>query len=224
MEFLRLNIIDGYNMDMGHVDISDQLRGSYCFDHWLRNFKWWHALFWWGFQTMMTNSYIVYKSVMIEAGRSYLTHYDYQNSIGLAWLDAKKFSKSTNTRNDEDSSFSTLSKSSRGTTISSSEGKKGKYLTNHSLHPTSGALCDRLVKMLVTGHCRSQKRKNGGKAPCQLCRWAGGRNVRSTTDVAICEFCGVCLCLDGCYKTFHKVWNICAERESLCCKIKEQKA
>ena len=85
MEFLRLNIIDDYNMGMGHVDISDQLRGSYRFDHWLQNFKWWHALFWWGFQTMMINSYIVYKNVMIEAGRSSLTHYDYQKSIGLAW-------------------------------------------------------------------------------------------------------------------------------------------
>ena len=36
MKFLRLNINNGYNHGMGHVDISDQLRGSYRFDHWMR--------------------------------------------------------------------------------------------------------------------------------------------------------------------------------------------
>ena len=40
MEFLQLNIIDDYTMGIGHVDISDQLQGSYWFDHWLQHFKW----------------------------------------------------------------------------------------------------------------------------------------------------------------------------------------
>ena len=71
----------------------------------------------------------------------------------------QKNGKSTNTCNNEDSNVSTLSKLSRGTTIFFSEGKKGKYLTNHSLHPTRGDLCELLVKMLVTGHCWSQKGK-----------------------------------------------------------------
>ena len=41
IEFLRLNINDDYNEDMGHVDISDQLRNYYRFDHWMRKTKWW---------------------------------------------------------------------------------------------------------------------------------------------------------------------------------------
>ena len=45
IDFLSLNITDDYNYGMGQVDISDQLRGVYRMDHWLRNFKWWHALF-----------------------------------------------------------------------------------------------------------------------------------------------------------------------------------
>ena len=57
MKFLRLNVNDEYNYGMGGVDIADQIRGSYRFDHWLRNYKWWHAIFWWGFQVLMVNAY-----------------------------------------------------------------------------------------------------------------------------------------------------------------------
>ena len=35
------DINDDYNMRMGHVDISDQLRNYYHFDHWMRKTKWW---------------------------------------------------------------------------------------------------------------------------------------------------------------------------------------
>jgi hypothetical protein len=41
LEFLRLNINDDYNGDMGHVDISDQWQNYYRFDHWMRKTKWW---------------------------------------------------------------------------------------------------------------------------------------------------------------------------------------
>ena len=42
MEFLLLNVNDDYNFGMGGADTADQIHGSYCFDHWLRNFKWRH--------------------------------------------------------------------------------------------------------------------------------------------------------------------------------------
>ena len=64
IEFLQLNVNNDYNNGMGDVDISDQLQNSYRIDTWLRNYKWWHSLFWWGVQILLTNSYIVYKSCL----------------------------------------------------------------------------------------------------------------------------------------------------------------
>jgi Transposase IS4 len=39
LKFLRLNINNDYNLDMGHVDLADQLRGNYRMDHWQRQFN-----------------------------------------------------------------------------------------------------------------------------------------------------------------------------------------
>ena len=56
MKFLRLNVNDYYNYGMGGADIADQICGSYLFDHWLQNYKWWHEIFWWGFQLLVVNA------------------------------------------------------------------------------------------------------------------------------------------------------------------------
>ena len=45
INFLRLNVNDEYNYGMGHVDVADQLRLTYKVNVWLRNYKWWHAIF-----------------------------------------------------------------------------------------------------------------------------------------------------------------------------------
>ena len=45
LKFLRLNQIDTYNNTMGDVDLADQLRGLYRPDVWVRNRKWWWAIF-----------------------------------------------------------------------------------------------------------------------------------------------------------------------------------
>ena len=58
--FYRVNAIDDYNQFMGNLDISDQLRGSYRFDHWMQKRKWWWSTFFWEFQVLLTNSYILY--------------------------------------------------------------------------------------------------------------------------------------------------------------------
>jgi hypothetical protein len=59
MRFLRLNHINDYNYGMGHVDLSDQLRDHYRMDHWLRNTKWWWAIFFWALGVIITNAYVV---------------------------------------------------------------------------------------------------------------------------------------------------------------------
>jgi hypothetical protein len=39
LNYLRLNMVDEYNMDMGHVDLADQLRGNYQMDRWQRQYN-----------------------------------------------------------------------------------------------------------------------------------------------------------------------------------------
>ena len=53
--FYRVNVIDDYNQFMGNVDIADQLRGSYRFDHWMLKRKWWWSMLFWAFQVLLTN-------------------------------------------------------------------------------------------------------------------------------------------------------------------------
>ena len=43
--FHRVNVIDMYYYKMNHVDVEDQLRGSYRFDHWMRKSKWRWSMF-----------------------------------------------------------------------------------------------------------------------------------------------------------------------------------
>ena len=47
---------------MNNVDIADQLRGFYRIDKWMRKRKWWWSMFFWCFQILLTNSYIVHKN------------------------------------------------------------------------------------------------------------------------------------------------------------------
>lgn len=42
--FHRLNLIDQYNYTMNNIDIADQLRGTYQFDHWMCKRKWWWSI------------------------------------------------------------------------------------------------------------------------------------------------------------------------------------
>jgi hypothetical protein len=39
---------------MGHVDVADQLRGSYQIDIYVRNRKCWWAIMFWAFGTLLT--------------------------------------------------------------------------------------------------------------------------------------------------------------------------
>ena len=77
MKFLRLNVNDEYNFGMGGADVADQLRGSYRFDHWLRNYKWWHSILWWGVQVLLVNSYKCYCEYMKGIGENPMRYYEY---------------------------------------------------------------------------------------------------------------------------------------------------
>jgi hypothetical protein len=93
VEFLRLNINNDYNREMNDVDISDHLRTIYEFDHWLRNKKWWWAIFLYAMGVLLTNAYLVYCSVLEEAGverRLRKTHYQFLLDVATSWIDLKE--------------------------------------------------------------------------------------------------------------------------------------
>ena len=46
---------------MGSVDLADQKRNCYRFNHWLRNRKWWWSIFLWAIGVASTNGHIVYE-------------------------------------------------------------------------------------------------------------------------------------------------------------------
>ena len=55
---------------MGDVDVADQLRNNYWFDHWLRKRKWWWYIMFWAIGVILINTYIVYRIVNLEYGVS----------------------------------------------------------------------------------------------------------------------------------------------------------
>ena len=66
LKFLRPQVTDEYNCGMNNVDQADQLRGSYRFDHWMRKHRWWWSIWMWGFQVLLTNAYVIYKTANIH--------------------------------------------------------------------------------------------------------------------------------------------------------------
>ena len=85
--FHRLNVIEYYNHNMGNVDLADQLRGVYRFDHWMRKRKWWWSIFFWSYQVLLTNAYVLYCKYHSLHKSSPMTHYEFQKQVAIAWLD-----------------------------------------------------------------------------------------------------------------------------------------
>ena len=89
LTFLRLNQIDDYNNTIGGVDIADQLRGTYRPDHWLRNRKWWWAIWNWSLGLQLVNAYKIYVNLNLDAGKKMkdlVSHHDFRKSIALTWI------------------------------------------------------------------------------------------------------------------------------------------
>ena len=61
--FLRLDVNDSYNYKMNLVGFSDQLRNVRRVDRWIRKYKWWWYLFFWGHGLVLVNDYIIYKTL-----------------------------------------------------------------------------------------------------------------------------------------------------------------
>jgi hypothetical protein len=74
IRFLRLNVIHKYNHAMGHVDVADQLRGSYRIDIYVRNQTGWWAIMFWAFGTLFNQCICcIYQSEYCRRCRSKAT-------------------------------------------------------------------------------------------------------------------------------------------------------
>ncbi len=90
IKFLRLNINDDYNNYMGSVNLADQLRNTYCMDHWMQQRKWWRSAFLWGVGVLLTNAYLCYRSFHKKEGTlpgNVLSSYEFRRAIALDWMD-----------------------------------------------------------------------------------------------------------------------------------------
>ena len=213
IKFLRLYIVDVYNHGMGHVDVADQLRGVYRMDHWLHNFKWWHAMFWWGFQVLLVNSYLIYKQVYEASKCKHLEHYEFRKDVAMGWIDHDNYGAGKNPGYQTPSDHETVS-----TMSASSTNRRRQKVTDLSLDPTEGALKCRIN--CAVGHWPSKPPvdKHGNKTACQIHKWTSGQQMRKGT--AICETCNVSLCLE-CYEQFHTVWDLVKEKQNIAKRIRE---
>ena len=90
--FYRLNLADLYNQKMGQVDVGDQLRNYYRFDHWMRKRKWWWSIWVWCAGMLLTNAYIIYsKYCKVHKIKQKYNHYEFICKVAEAWLHPDPF-------------------------------------------------------------------------------------------------------------------------------------
>lgn len=196
MEFLRLNLIDDYNNGMGHVDLGDQLRNQYRFDHWMHKTKWWWSLHFWGFQVLLVNSYVAYKTFMELSGYGKydrLSHYEFQESVAWAWIDDKKYWP------DRHKKTLTCPAAIRAKRKHVELAPRNPYVSDISMCPVKGALKDRLDTSL--DHMPVPNTPDKKDPACQLHHWV---KSRCRSQLMTCAHCKVTLCID-CYRPFHAV-------------------
>ncbi|MGL5935534.1 MAG: hypothetical protein ACRCZI_07915, partial [Cetobacterium sp.] len=229
LKFLRLNINNDYNNDMGHVDIADQLRGNYRMDHWQRQYKWWWSIWLWGFGVLLVNAYVFYKKVMEEAGvpkKDWLTQFEFRRQIALAWVQFDECSVKERKKKNLPTSVSVLTKRKEPPQVQTSgRPKRRKSLGDYSVATTtpttlSGITTDTESKKkrstpftdstLLSANGPFQRRLEPllghfcvaveGRPKCALHRWASG--LEQTSNVFNCSYCGISLCVD-CFVLFH---------------------
>jgi Transposase IS4/SAP domain len=227
MRFLRLNVNDSYNNDMGHVDVSDQLRNYYRFDHWLRKRKWWWSIKQWGIGVMLVNAFIIYKKVMEESGtpsKDWLSQYDFRRLIAMAWIgpdihDPRRSKASGSTtgsvtgfevrkrKRAEDSANRRSVRICINNSATTGKDDKAIRASDNTLQPNGKLQC-RLRRDF--DHWPSPPHNN--KQRCCLHRWAA--DIELKAQVVHCSVCNVHLCI-SCFKAFHTVPNIVDKKEAL---------
>lgn len=239
LRFLRLNINDFYNNNMGHVDVSDQLRNTYRFDHWLRQWKWWWSIWLWSLGVLLVNAYATYQLVMEEAGvpkNKWKSHYTFRKEIAMAWVNSNEPTIGERHKAKEsrimalagDDSTATTGKRSAATESSKGSRKRRKTVNatpqQQQLQSTKSdrapTLKDNILAMkdgplarrLVKALGHYPERLHDRGARCAVHRWCAGIEVKA--DVYKCSHCRVNLCVD-CFRIFHCKIDLVGHKEDL---------
>ena len=198
---------------MGNVDQADQLRLQYCIHYWIRNNKWWWAIFFWIFECSLTNCYVLYKKFYELHHQKPLSHYDFIKSIALAWIDPKTYWPSTWHSRKRNQVMKLASQASRISSDNStaSDGvstrrqlnmdSRNIRFTEQTLNPYDGLLRCRLDNKL--SHLPEKSTKIDPQ--CQLHYYFYKKKMKA--QILKCSSCNVTLCV-GCYKLFHEVPSI----------------
>ena len=207
---------------MGGVDIADQLRNYYRFDHWMRLRKWWWPIFFWSIGILLVNSYVSYKTYMESIGKTPMSHYKFREAIGLALIDPTKYwpdrmankkrktSPITETETNQrpqrkrvvPSSLEATQQSSGCSSASSTMKKRATPVTDITLCPRTGVLRDRLR---VQRGAHMPLPSDSKKSQCAMHRWATKEKKQS--QILKCATCQIHLCSE-CYKLFHTVEEV----------------
>jgi hypothetical protein len=204
--FLRWNLSNDYNFEMNDNDIADQLRLVYRFMRFQRNNKWWWALFLWGYEVSMVNSYVSYKRYCeLKGVPVQWSHHDWNEAIGYAHLDP-----------DEDWPTKKSPPETPTSSAASASKKRAPKIDSKALSPTRGRMKVRLDTNV--NHMPVVPRGPPRANVCQLHRWADKEFNPSTDDktgrkkntkpagartgVMRCTVCNVNLCIP-CWEIFH---------------------
>ena len=226
---------------MNGVDVADQLRGQYRFDHWLRNYKWWWSIFLWSFGVLLVNAYKSYTSLMDKhnvPASERLTHYEFRLAVARVWIDqngddrvaawnAERRHQSipsqdtTARRGPAESATATRTpvqqslfrESSSSTACLESPKTKSPQLSDASLS-VNGKLKGRLEFFQCKHLPVSADSAGKSFAKCGLHRWALGRDGEVRKQILVCQDCNVSLCVD-CYGVFHSCRDLTAAKDDL---------
>ena len=71
---------------MNNVDIYDQFRVVYRWDHWIRMIKWFWSIMFLAIQLMTKNPYVAYRNHMLMFKMKHLSHYELLESVCQEWI------------------------------------------------------------------------------------------------------------------------------------------
>jgi hypothetical protein len=204
--FLRWSLSNQYNFEMNDNDVADQLRLVYRIMRFQRNDKWWWALFLWGYEVSMVNSYVCMKRYCKLKGVPVpWTHHDWNEAIGYAHLDPIEDWPRRKSADYERPPMKLED-------IASATKRRAPRVDSKALSPTRGRLRIPLdesmshmpvVPLLPNAACQLHRWAYKETHPMEKVDGATTKPSGSRSGVMRCETCEVNLCLK-CWKPYHK--------------------